>query len=186
MKHLVVGLGNIGPEYEDTRHNIGFNVVDAFASAHNLTFSTSRYAMATHTRIKNREIHLIKPTTLVNLSGKAVRYWLNQLQIPHSRLLIITDDVDLPLGKLKLKKKGGDAGHNGIKDIIGLLHTKEFPRLRVGIGKNYPKGRQIPYVLGEWTEEEWTVLTPQVEKARTLIEDWSLQGIDKAMTLYNS
>ncbi len=186
MKHLVVGLGNIGPEYEDTRHNIGFNIVDAFARAHNLTFSSSRYALTTQVRIKNREIHLIKPSTLVNLSGKAVRYWVNQLQIPYSRLLVITDDVDLPLGKLKLKKKGGDAGHNGMKDIIGLLHTKEFPRLRFGIGKNYAKGRQVPYVLGEWTNAEWETITPQIEKASTLIEDWSLQGIDKAMTLYNS
>lgn len=186
MKHLVVGLGNIGPEYENTRHNIGFSVVDAFARSHELSFAAQRYAMTANVRLKNREVYVIKPTTLVNLSGKAVRYWVNQLQIPLSRLLIITDDVDLPLGKFKLKKKGGDAGHNGMKDIISFLQTKEFPRLRIGIGKNYPKGRQIPYVLGEWTNEEWEVLTPQVEKAQTLVADWALQGIDKAMTRYNS
>lgn len=186
MKHLVVGLGNIGPEYEFTRHNIGFQVLDAFARENNLTFTPSRHAMITNIRLKNREIYLIKPTTLVNLSGKAVRYWLNQFQLPLSRLLIITDDVDLPLGKLKLKKKGGDAGHNGMKNIIHLLQTKEFPRLRIGIGKNYPKGRQIPYVLGEWTESEWQALSPQIDKASNLIGDWALQGIDKTMTLHNS
>lgn len=183
---MVVGLGNIGPEYEYTRHNIGFQVLEAFGDKAGITFEPSRYALFSYTRIKNKELYLIKPTTLVNLSGKAVRYWLNELQIPLSRLLVITDDVDLPLGKLKLKKKGGDAGHNGMKHIIDLLHTKEFPRFRIGIGKNYPKGRQIPYVLGEWTEEEWKSLSPQVEKANYIIKQWALQGIDKTMTQYNS
>jgi PTH1 family peptidyl-tRNA hydrolase len=183
---LVVGLGNIGPEYEYTRHNIGFQVLEAFGENAGITFETSRYALFSYTRIKNKELHLIKPTTLVNLSGKAVRYWLDELQIPLSRLLVITDDVDLPLGKLKLKKKGGDAGHNGMKHIIELLQTKEFPRLRMGIGKNYPKGRQVPYVLGEWTEEEWKSLSPQFQKANDIIKNWVLQGIDKTMTQYNS
>lgn len=186
MKHLIVGLGNIGPEYEYTRHNIGFQVLDAYARKTGISFDSSRYAISAHTRIKNKELYFIKPTTLVNLSGKAVRYWLNQLQIPLSRLLIITDDVDLPLGKLKLKKKGGDAGHNGMKHIIELLQTKEFPRLRIGIGKNYPKGRQIPYVLGEWTEEEWQELDPKLEQAGELIQSWALQGIDNTMNLFNA
>ena len=185
MKYLVVGLGNIGPEYEDTRHNIGFMVLDAFARANELTYDSDRYAQVTHTKLKNKELYLVKPTTLVNLSGKAVRYWLNQLKIPLTQLLVITDDVDLPLGKLKLKKKGGDAGHNGMKDIINVLDNKNFPRLRFGIGKNYPKGRQVPYVLGEWTEEEKKVIKPQLEHTNQLIKDWVLQGIDNTMTKYN-
>ena len=186
MKHLVVGLGNIGPEYEYTRHNVGFQVVEAFAKKTGVTFEVSRYAQLAYTRIKNKEVYLIKPTTLVNLSGKAVRYWLNELQLPLSRLLVITDDVDLPLGKLKLKKKGGDAGHNGMKHIINFLHTKEFPRLRVGIGKHYPKGRQVPYVLGEWTEQEWQALSPQLTQASDLVEAWVQQGIDKTMNQFNT
>lgn len=185
MKHLVVGLGNVGPEYEETRHNIGFMVLDALARASNLDFEEGRYASLTRTKIKNREIYLAKPTTLVNLSGKAVRYWVNQLNIPLSQLLVITDDVDLPLGKLKLKKKGSDAGHNGMKHIIDLLGDRHFPRLRFGIGKNYPKGRQIQYVLEEWSEEERKIIDPQIDKATHLIKDWALQGVEKTMNQYN-
>ncbi len=185
MKHLVVGLGNIGPEYENTRHNVGFMIVDAFAKASGLSFEQERYASLTQTKIKNREIILIKPTTLVNLSGKAVRYWVNQLKIPLTQLLVITDDVDLPLGKIKLKKKGGDAGHNGMKNIIETLGNKNFPRLRFGIGKNYPKGRQIQYVLEEWTEEEKKIIEPEVNKATQIIKDWPLQGIENTMNKYN-
>ena len=185
MKYLVVGLGNVGPEYDNTRHNIGFMVLDALAGASGLTFEDERYGALAHTKIKNRELYLLKPSTLVNLSGKAVRYWINQLNIPLSQLLVITDDVDLPLGKLKLKKKGGDAGHNGMKHIIDLLGSKQFPRLRFGIGKNYPKGRQIQYVLDEWTEEERKVIDPQIDKATQLIKDWAFQGIEQTMNQYN-
>ncbi len=185
MKHLIVGLGNAGPEYENTRHNIGFMVLDAFAKGSGLTFEDQRYAALTHTKLKNRDFYLLKPTTLVNRSGKAVRYWLNHLNIPLSQMLVITDDVDLPIGKLKLKKKGGDAGHNGMKNIIEILDSKQFPRLRFGIGKNYPKGKQVQYVLGEWTEEEQKVIDPQIKNASQLLKDWAFQGIEKTMNRYN-
>jgi len=160
-------------------------VLDAFVEATGLTFQDERYAALARTKIKNRELYLIKPTTLVNLSGKAVRYWINSLNIPLSQLLVITDDVALPLGKLKLKKKGGDAGHNGMKHIIDLLGNKHFPRLRFGIGSNYPKGQQVQYVLGEWREEERQVINSKLNLSVQLIKDWSLQGIDNAMNQYN-
>lgn len=185
MKYLIVGLGNIGREYENTRHNIGFMALDAFAEASGVHFEDGRYAQIAEHKIKNRTFCLVKPSTLVNRSGRAVRYWLNELKIPLENLLIITDDVDLPLGKLKLKGKGGDAGHNGMKDIIEQLGTQEFPRLRFGIGKDYPKGQQVSYVLGQWTPEEMEIIDPQLEKVTQLIKEFAFEGLSKTMTKYN-
>lgn len=185
MKYLIVGLGNVGLKYENTRHNIGFMALDAFAEASGVYFKDARYAQIAEHKIKNRTFHLAKPSTLVNLSGKAVRYWVNELKIPLEQILVITDDVDLPLGKLKLKGKGGDAGHNGMKDIIEQLGTQEFPRLRFGIGKNYPKGQQVSYVLGQWTSEEKEIIDPQIEKVTQLIQDFAFQGLSNTMTKYN-
>lgn len=185
MKYLIVGLGNVGPEYVNTRHNIGFMVLDAFAEASNFSFELARHAYYAEHKIKNRYFYCIKPTTLVNLSGKAVRYWMNELNIPPQQIVVITDDLALPLGKIRLKRKGGDGGHNGLKHIIDTIQTQDFPRLRIGIGDEFAKGKQVDYVLAKWTEEEQKNLKAPVDNAVNAIKDLAFQGIDKTMSTYN-
>ncbi len=185
MKYLIVGLGNVGPEYENTRHNIGFKVLDAFAEASNFSFELARHAYYGEHKIKNRYLYCIKPTTLVNLSGKAVRYWMHELNIPPQQILIITDDLALPLGKIRLKKKGGDGGHNGLKNIIDTIQTQDFPRLRIGIGDEFARGKQVDHVLGKWSDEELNTLKAPITNAVAAIKDFAFQGIDKTMSTYN-
>jgi len=185
MQYLIVGLGNVGPEYENTRHNIGFKVLDAFAEASNFSFELARYAYYGEHKIKNRYFYCIKPTTLVNLSGKAVRYWMHELNIPPQQILIITDDLALPLGKIRLKKKGGDGGHNGLKNIIDTIQTQNFPRLRIGIGDEFARGKQVGHVLGKWSEQDLKNLKTPVENSANAIKDLAFKGIDKTMSTYN-
>ena len=153
-KYLIAGLGNIGEEYADTRHNIGFNILDALAGASNISFSPERYASTARLRVKNKELVLIKPTTFMNLSGKAINYWLQHEKIPLENLLVIVDELALPFGSIRLKTKGSDGGHNGLKNIQQTLGTTSYSRLRFGIGNDYPKGQQVNFVLSPFSPEE--------------------------------
>ena len=186
MKHLIVGLGNIGAEYENTRHNIGFKVLDAFAEASNFSFEPNRYAHTAITKFKGRTLVCIKPTTYMNLSGKAVRYYMETEKIPAERILVITDDIALPFGKLRLKGKGSDGGHNGLKNIIELIQTQNFPRLRFGIGNEFSKGKQVNYVLGEWTSEEREKLPERIDKCIEIIKSFATIGLARTMSAYNN
>ncbi len=154
MKYLIVGLGNIGDEYSDTRHNIGFTILDAFASDSGITFSDRRYGSTAETRYRGRTFILLKPSTYMNLSGNAVRYWLNKENIPVENLLVIVDDLALPLGSIRMRPKGSDGGHNGLAHINLVLGTTDYARIRIGIGNDFSKGSQISYVLGQWNKEE--------------------------------
>lgn len=185
MKYLVVGLGNPGPEYADTRHNIGFQVVDALARASTTVFGPARYGDRAEFRHKGRTFILIKPATFMNLSGKAVRYWCMEENIPLDRLLVITDDLALPFGTIRLREKGGAGGHNGLTSIIELLGTEDFPRLRFGVGSDFPKGRQSEYVLGAWGEEERKTLAERTELASKAVLQWGLLGMAQAMNSFN-
>ena len=184
-KYLIVGLGNPGEQYANTRHNIGFVVLDAFAGEKKVTFEPGRYGDIARTKIRGRELILLKPTTYMNLSGKAVRYWLEKENIPITNSLTVVDDVALPTGLLRMKKKGSDGGHNGLADIIRTIQTSAFPRLRIGVGNGYPKGSQINYVLGEWTRQEEEILIPKVKKAAEMIHSFVAAGIEKTMNAYN-
>ncbi len=186
MKYLVAGLGNIGPEYSNTRHNIGFRILDHFAKLSGSVFDDKRYAFKTELKFKARLFILIKPTTYVNLSGKAVNYWLKKEKIPDERLLVIVDDLALPFGTLRLKKRGGDAGHNGLKNIDQILGHNNYARLRFGIGSEDQINNQVDYVLGEWTEEEEVVLPKRIEKCVEIIKSYGTIGIDRTMNLYNN
>lgn len=186
MKYLVVGLGNIGAEYKNTRHNIGFEILDAFAKASNIFFEEARYGAVAQTKHRGRQIVLLKPNTFMNLSGKAVRYWMQQEKIPIERVLIITDDLALPFGKLRVRAKGSDGGHNGLKSIIQEVNTAAFPRLKFGIADNFGQGQQADYVLSQWTIEEQQELGPRIEIAIDLIKDFSFQPIGRVMSTYNS
>jgi PTH1 family peptidyl-tRNA hydrolase len=186
MKYLIAGLGNIGDEYQNTRHNIGFNVLDAFAEASNFSFEPNRYAFTASTKFKGRTLVCIKPTTYMNLSGKAVRYYMETEKIPTDRILVITDDIALPFGKLRLKGKGSDGGHNGLKNIIELIKTQQFPRLRFGIGNEFSKGKQVNYVLGKWTPEEQKQLPERIDKCIEIIKSFSTIGLSRTMNLYNN
>lgn len=186
MKFLIAGLGNIGPEYANTRHNIGFMVLDKLASDASLVFESKRYAWKTEYRFKGRIFVLIKPTTYMNLSGKAISYWLQKEKIPDENLLVITDDIALPLGTIRLRKKGSAGGHNGLQDIIDNLGTEEFVRLRIGAGNEFPMGSQIKYVLGEWTTEEKNVLLPKIETSVEIIKGFGTIGIDRTMNAFNN
>ena len=154
MKYLIVGLGNIGDEYRDTRHNIGFKMLDAFAEASNIAFEDKRYGFVAHCRVKNAEIVLLKPSTYMNLSGNAVRYWLQQEKIPVENMLVLVDDLNLPFGSIRMRKQGSNGGHNGLGHIQQVLGTQNYARLRFGIGNEFTKGRQVNFVLGQWTDEE--------------------------------
>jgi len=183
-KFLICGLGNPGDEYAGTRHNTGFMVLDAFAKASNIHFEDKRYGFVAQTSIRGRKVFLLKPTTFMNLSGNAVRYWLDKENIDQSRLLVISDDVALPLGAFRLRKSGSNGGHNGLGHIIQLI-GENFARLRVGIGNTYPRGGQIDWVLGHYSEEDMKTLQPTLELGGEIIESFVLQGIDATMNQYN-
>ena len=186
MKYLIVGLGNIGNEYAHTRHNIGFDTLDAFAKASNVVFEDKRYGAVTTVRLKGRSLILLKPSTYMNLSGNAVRYWMQQEKIPVENVLVVVDDLALPLGVLRLKGKGSDAGHNGLKHIESVLGSSSYPRLRFGIGNDFPKGCQVEYVLGKFSSEEEQALVPRIEMACDVIKEFCLSGIQNAMNMYNN
>ena len=185
-KYLIIGLGNIGAEYAHTRHNIGFDVVDAFAHKHGGFFQSKRLADVAEIKYKGKVFICIKPTTFMNLSGRAVKYWLDKEKIPVENSLTIVDDLALPLNKLRLRKSGSDAGHNGLKDIQSILGTDEYPKLRFGIGNQYPKGMQVEFVLAKWHVEELPIVKLKIEKCVEIIENFATMGIDKAMNSINN
>jgi len=185
VKYLIVGLGNIGDEYADTRHNIGFTVADALALNFKATFGVGRLASMARMSLKGRTLVVIKPTTYMNLSGKAVRYWMQKEDIPKENLLVIVDDLALPLGALRLKAKGSDGGHNGLISIIETIETSEFARLRIGIGNDFAKGTQVDYVLGQWSTEETKILIPRIETTVELIKSFVLIGTERTMNFFN-
>ena len=186
MKYLIAGLGNIGAEYENTRHNVGFIVADALVKELKGTFKVERLASVSKVRYKGRTLVVIKPTTYMNRSGRAVKYWLDKEKIPLERLLVVVDDIALPLGTIRLKPKGGDGGHNGMTDIIANLNTTDFARLRIGIGDDFAKGFQTDYVLGEWTSKEVNVMIPRIELAVEAVKSFVTLGLEKTMTAFNN
>jgi len=185
MKYLIAGLGNIGAEYELTRHNIGFLVLDQLADKFNTDFATVRFAGKADVKHKGRSLHLIKPSTYMNLSGKAVQYWLNELKIPRENLLVVMDDVALPFGNIRMRSKGSSAGHNGLKNIELLLGGQDYSRLRFGIGDDFPKGQQADYVLSNFSKEEFDQLPALIQKAVDMILSFCTIGVEKTMTQYN-
>ena len=186
MKYLIVGLGNIGDEYRNTRHNIGFKMLDAFAEASNVVFEDRRYGMVGRCRVKNAELVLLKPSTYMNLSGNAVRYWMNEEKISVENLLVLVDDLNLPFGTIRIRMKGSNGGHNGLGHIQQVLGTENYARVRFGIGNDYPKGAQMNFVLGEWTEEEEKLLPERLKITTEIIPSFCLQGIERTMNLYNA
>jgi PTH1 family peptidyl-tRNA hydrolase len=190
-KFLIAGLGNIGDEYAHTRHNIGFDIADALANAlakeeeEKNFFSDKRYAMVTYRTYKGRKLTIIKPSTYMNLSGKAINYWLTQENIELENLLVITDDIALPFGKLRLKKHGNDGGHNGLTSIIETLSTNNFPRLRFGVGNEFQKGGQVDYVLGKWSADDKKLLDEKITNAVECIKSFATAGIELTMTNFN-
>ena len=186
MKYLIAGLGNIGAEYQYTRHNIGFRVLDALAKASNIVFTDRRYGEVAELKVKGKTLILLKPSTYMNLSGNAVRYWLKEEKIPVENLLVVVDDLALPFGSLRLKGKGSDAGHNGLKNIQSVLGTQVYSRLRFGIGSEFSKGRQIDYVLGEFSDEEEKSLPERLETADEIIKSFCLAGLQNTMNQYNN
>ena len=186
MKYLIIGLGNIGYEYQNTRHNIGFKILDALAEASNISFSTERYGDIAKFRLKNKQLILLKPSTYMNLSGNAVRYWKDKENIDLSHILVLVDDIALPFGAIRIKGQGSDAGHNGLKNIAEMIGTTAYPRLRFGIGNDFPKGCQIGYVLGNFNLEESQKLPSRLEIAADAIKTFCLAGIQAAMNTYNN
>ena len=186
MKYLIVGLGNIGDEYRNTRHNIGFMILDAFAEASNITFTTERYGDVARMRLKNKQLVLLKPSTYMNLSGNAVRYWRDKENIELSNILIVVDDLALPLGAIRIKPSGSDAGHNGLKSIAQMLYSQAYPRLRFGIGNEFARGGQIDYVLGSFDSEAKALVDERIPVAVEAIKDFVLAGITHAMTNFNN
>jgi PTH1 family peptidyl-tRNA hydrolase len=184
-KFLIAGLGNIGEEYENTRHNIGFKVLDEIAKENSLKFTTDRLASIAEYKFKGRTLVLIKPSTYMNLSGKAVNYWLQAEKIAKENLLVITDDLALPFGTLRMKTKGSDGGHNGLKSIQETLNTSEYARLRFGVGNEFSKGKQVDYVLGKWSSEEEKLLEPRVKMAAEMVKAFCTIGIQLTMTNFN-
>ena len=185
MKYLIVGLGNIGPEYELTRHNIGFLTADRLADKEGAAWKSDRLAFKTEVKYKGRTLHLIKPTTYMNLSGKAVNYWMKELNIPKENILVLVDDVATPFAKLRMRAKGSAAGHNGLKNIEALCGGQDYPRLRMGIGDNFPKGRQVEYVLGRFSQQEFDELPAMMDKAIEMIHSFCTIGIAQTMTQFN-
>lgn len=184
-KFLIVGLGNIGAEYDATRHNIGFDVADAFVIKHGGSFRTDRLAYVAECKWKGKQFVVIKPTTYMNLSGKALKYWMDKEKIPLENVLVIVDDLALPLETLRLRASGSDAGHNGLKDIQATLGTTQYPRLRFGIGNDYPKGRQVEFVLGKWAKSELPVILEKVARSVEIIESFASTGLERTMNVYN-
>ncbi len=185
MKYLIAGLGNIGPEYAFTRHNAGFLVVDRLAAQHGLGFTFNKLAYTAELRHKGRQIHLIKPTTYMNLSGKAVRYYLQELRIPVENLLVVVDEIQLDFGTLRLKPKGSHGGHNGLKNIEELLQTSAYARLRVGVGNDFPKGRQVDFVLSSFEEKEMTLLPEVLDRGGDAILSFCTSGVENTMNNFN-
>jgi PTH1 family peptidyl-tRNA hydrolase len=185
LKYLIVGLGNIGDEYENTRHNIGFTILDALARASNVVFGDKRYGFVAEMKHAGRTLVLLKPNTFMNLSGRAVHYWIQKEKIDPDKLLVLVDDLALPLGKIRLRLKGGDAGHNGLKSIHQILGTQEYARLRFGIGDDFPKGYQIDHVLGKWTKEEEEVVNSKLDLCMEIIKSFATIGPELTMTKYN-
>ncbi len=185
MSYLIVGLGNIGSEYAGTRHNIGFDVVDTLVSKLGGTFSIDRLAAKAEVTYRGKSLTCIKPTTYMNLSGKAVHYWLEKKKIPLERLLVITDDIALPISRLRLRGNGTDAGHNGLRSIFEELQTEKYPRLRYGVGNDFPRGMQIEYVLGTWRKEDLPLLKIKNEKAAQIVESFVHMGLERTMNDYN-
>jgi PTH1 family peptidyl-tRNA hydrolase len=184
-KYLIVGLGNIGADYENTRHNIGFDILDHFAKKESLTFETQKLGDLTTYKFKGRTFVLLKPSTYMNLSGKAVLYWLTKEKIPIENLLIITDDLNLPFGSIRLKAKGSDGGHNGLKDIQDKLNTTKYNRFRFGISDAFNKGKQVDYVLGKWSDDEKDKLEERFEVAAKLIKSFGTAGLNNTMNTFN-
>ena len=185
MKYLIVGLGNIGAEYADTRHNIGFNVLDALAGASNIAFTTDRYGAVAELRHKGRTLVLLKPSTYMNLSGKAARYWLDREKIERANLLVVVDDIALPFGTLRMRTRGSAGGHNGLKSICELLGTEDYARIRFGIGGDFARGQQVDYVLGQWTEEERRLLPDRLKVFGDAILSFACGGAERTMNLFN-
>ncbi len=186
MKYLIAGLGNIGDEYTNTRHNIGFILADAIAAEGKAVFTTERYAAVTRVKFKGRMMVVIKPSTYMNLSGKAVRYWLEKEQIPIENLLVAYDDKDLPLGALRLRGQGSGGSHNGLNHIIELMNTSGFARLRIGIGNEFARGYQVDYVLGKWTTEEEKEMVPRLKVAVDIVKSFCTSGLAQTMNFYNN
>lgn len=186
MKYLVVGLGNIGNEYHNTRHNIGFKVLDALAEASNIVFEDKRYGAVVNYKFKGRTFVLLKPNTYVNLSGKAVNYWLQKEKIPVENLLVVVDDLALPYGTLRLRPKGSDAGHNGLKNINAVLGHQNYARLRFGIGNEFGRGQQVDYVLGKWSDEENEQMSELQDKCVNIVKGFGTIGLARTMNQYNT
>lgn len=184
-KFLIIGLGNIGSEYVNTRHNIGFKVVDFLATQENTSFTTAKLGDIAEIKIKGRTIILLKPNTYMNLSGKAVKYWMEKEKIEKENILVITDDLNLEFGTIRIKPKGSDGGHNGLKNIQQLLNTTEYPRFRFGISDQFKKGKQVDYVLGEWNEEEKEKLKERLQVASEAIKSFALAGLNNTMNEFN-
>ena len=185
MNYLIVGLGNPGAEYELTRHNIGFLILDRFADVEKLNFTTQRLADKAEIKFKGRQLHLIKPNTFMNLSGKAVNYWMNELKIPHENILVLVDDIALPFGSLRLRGKGSSAGHNGLTNIEETLSHQNYARLRFGIGNNFSKGQQVDFVLSPFSKEEFKELVPKMDRAIEMTKSFCTVGLERTMSAYN-
>ena len=185
MSYLIAGLGNIGSEYQGTRHNIGFDIVEALVSKYDGSFSTDRLAAKAEISFRGKTITCIKPSTFMNLSGKAIRYWLDKKKIPFERLLVITDDIALPLSRLRLRGHGTDAGHNGLRSVFEELQTEKYPRLRYGIGNDFPRGMQVEYVLGKWPDNDFPIIKIKNEKAVQIVESFVHMGLERTMNDYN-
>lgn len=184
-KYLIVGLGNIGAEYVNTRHNIGFKALDFMAKEAGADFATVKLGALAEIKVKGRTLLLLKPNTYMNLSGKAVQYWMDKEKIAKENVLIITDDLNLPFGTIRIKAKGSDGGHNGLKNIQLLLNSAEYPRLRFGISDEFKKGQQVDYVLGDWTAEEENALPERLETVSKAVKEFALAGLNNAMNNYN-
>ena len=185
MNFLIVGLGNIGSEYAQTRHNIGFRVLDALAKASNIVFEDKRYGAVTTLKVKNQTLTLLKPSTYMNLSGNAVRYWMNEKKIPLENILVVVDDLSLPFGQLRMRPGGSEAGHNGLKHISSVLGTQQYARLRFGIGNDFPRGGQVDFVLGEFTDEDLKTMDERLELAGEMVKSFALSGIQFTMNHFN-
>lgn len=185
MKYLIVGLGNIGDEYVGTRHNIGFRVVDAFAKKQGVEWVDKRYGAIAKTRVKNAELTLLKPSTFMNLSGQAVRYWAQQEKIPLENILVIVDDLSLPVGKIRMRGSGSDGGHNGLKNIASCMMTQNYARIKFGIGNDFPRGTQIDFVLGQFSDEDNKIIEEKLDYVGEMIKSFCLQGLDRTMNQYN-
>ena len=186
MNYLVVGLGNIGAEYANTRHNMGFMVLDAWAQASNISFESGRYGSTATVSFKGRKFTLLKPSTYMNLSGKAVRYWMNELKVPVENILVISDDLNIPFGTLRLRKNGSAGGHNGLTNITELIGTQEYARIRMGIGNDFGRGKQVGYVLGELTQEEKEQMPELCKRVIDGVKAWATIGADRAMNTVNT